>query len=632
MAVGELFLSAFIQMLLLQMSREFLDFVRQEGIQEKLNKWRKTLSRLQAVLDDAEEKQYTSRAVKEWLNDLKDLAHDVEDILDEFATEALRRKFMNENQASTSMVRNLIPDCCLASTPTTFKINTRLGEKDKEAILELLLSEKSSDTKVSVIPILGMGGIGKTTLTQHVYNDEKVQLFFDLKAGDDLNLLQVKLKENLKGKKFLVILDDIWNENYHDWTILRAPFQAGGPGSAIIITTRNQGVSSMIGTTQAYRLQVLSNDACLSLFTTHALQTEDFSMHANLKDIGEEIVRRCKGLPLADYEFEEKQLVWLWMAEGLIQLQEGEKQMEELGSQYFHNLVSRSFFQQSSENKSRFLMHDLINDLAQSIAGDTCFKMEDGSEGSNKGKISKKARHSSYVVSSFDGTKKFELLPKLQYLRVLSLSSYYITELPDSIGNLKHLHYIDLSHTLIKSLPESMTTLYNLQTLLLENCPIEKLPSTFANLLNLHHLNILNADLLEGMPPQIGKLTSLQTLSNMFVGKGTCSKVKELGPLSHLEGMLCILRLENVVESKDASDANLIGKPNLSGLMFEWCSNIIEPQDDESQHKLIELEVLDVLQPHHTLKELTIKCYGGVEFPTWLRRPSFPNMVFVFKD
>lgn len=112
-------------------------------------------------------------------------------------------------------------------------------------------------------------------------------------------MLQVKLKENLKGKKFLVILDDIWNENYHDWTILRAPFQAGGPGSAIIITTRNQGVSSMIGTTQAYRLQVLSNDACLSLFTTHALQTEDFSMHANLKDIGEEIVRRCKGLPLA---------------------------------------------------------------------------------------------------------------------------------------------------------------------------------------------------------------------------------------------------------------------------------------------------------------------------------------------
>ncbi|KAF5446798.1 hypothetical protein F2P56_032399 [Juglans regia] len=105
MAVGELFLSAFIQMLLQQMSRELLDFVRQEGIQEKLNKWSKILSRLQAVLDDAEEKQYTSRAVKQWLDDLKDLAHDVEDILDEFATEALRRKFMNENQASTSMLQ-----------------------------------------------------------------------------------------------------------------------------------------------------------------------------------------------------------------------------------------------------------------------------------------------------------------------------------------------------------------------------------------------------------------------------------------------------------------------------------------------------------------------------------------------
>jgi hypothetical protein len=199
-------------------------------------------------------------------------------------------------------------------------------EKDKEAVLELLLGEKCSDAGVSVIPILGMGGIGKTTLAQLLFNDEKVQSSFDLKAwacvsedfdavrvtkavlksvtstrcdDNDLNLLQVKLKEQLEGKKFLVVLDDLWNENYHDWTILCAPFQAGAPGSMIMITTRNQGVSSMTGTISTYHLQVLSNNACLSVFTQHALGASDFSAHPNLQDIGEKIVGRCKGLPLA---------------------------------------------------------------------------------------------------------------------------------------------------------------------------------------------------------------------------------------------------------------------------------------------------------------------------------------------
>jgi Leucine-rich repeat (LRR) protein len=294
--------------------------------------------------------------------------------------------------------------------------------------------------------------------------------------------------------------------------------------------------------------------------------------HLNLKDIGEAIVGRCKGSPLAakvlggvlrnkvdrdewekvlkskiwglpeveseiapalmlsyyhlpsnlkrcfaycsilpkDYEFEVEELVRLWMAEGLIQPREEGKQMEDLGIEYFHNLLSRSFFQKSFKDESRFLMHDLINDLAQWVAGDICFKMENRSGGNIGRQPSKKARHSSYLRDYYDGVQKFEvfydltclrtflpfrlsnrgycyltsdvplkLLPKLRRLRVLSLSGYNMSELPESIGDLKHLRFLNLSNMReIRSLPESVATLYNLQTLILEYCNnLRKLPS-----------------------------------------------------------------------------------------------------------------------------------------------------------
>jgi hypothetical protein len=461
--------------------------------------------------------------------------------------------------------------------------------------------------------------------------------FSDNCDGKDLNWLQLKLKEKLQGKKFLVVLDDLWNDDYSNWFIVRAPFLVGAPGSKIIITTRSLKVSLMTGTIQAHSLPLLSNDDCLSIFTQHALGASNFNAHSNLQDIGEKFVERCKGLPLAartlggllrtikkernewedvlkskiwdipearsgivpalmlsyhhlpshlkrcfmycsilpeDYEFKEQELILLWMAEGLIQPPEGDKQMEDLGSEYFQDLLSRSFFQQSSTKKlqhempwwnasnhssmkkPRFVMHDLIKDLAQLVAGDICFRMEDGILGSNGRRLPKKSRHSSYLGGQYNISKNFEpffelkclrtflplprprqcylthsvplqLLSELKSLRALSLSGYYIVELPDSIGDLKHLRYLDLSYTRIRGLPESTTTLCNLQTMILEGCSsLKKLPSNLGNLVNLRHLNILDTDELEGMPPQIGKLTHLQTLSNLIVGKGSCFALK----------------------------------------------------------------------------------------------------------
>ncbi|KAL7162019.1 hypothetical protein ACSBR2_042484 [Camellia fascicularis] len=176
-----------------------------------------------------------------------------------------------------------------------------------------------------------MGGVGKTTLAQFLYNDGRVDDHVDMNAWvcvsdefdvvrvtrtilkavisqgsdtmdvskKDLNQLQVKLNERLSGKKFLIVLDDVWNESYDNWDSLRSPFGYGEHGSRVIVTTRNESVSSIMQTVPIHRLQQLSDEDCWKLFVKHAFEKGDCGAHPNLERIGKEIVKKCKGLPLA---------------------------------------------------------------------------------------------------------------------------------------------------------------------------------------------------------------------------------------------------------------------------------------------------------------------------------------------
>jgi hypothetical protein len=780
--MAEAILSAFLQVLFDRMaSPEFVNFFRHrklnEGVLEKL---KIALLSVHKLREDAEDKQLTDLSVRDWLYKLKDVVYNAEDVLDEIATEALQRKLEVDFQTATSKVRNSISTFLsnfvketepkivelldklefLAKQKDVLGLKEGVGgesskrlpttslveetdifgrDDDKEKIISLLISDDAIDNKnLCVIPIVGMGGIGKTTLAKLIYKDQRVKEHFDLQAwvcvsdefdvlkvtktileeigsstnvdSNNLNLLQVRLQDKLKGMKFLLVLDDVWNEKDSDWEVLSSPFKAGAQGSAIIVTTRNDSVASIMHFVPTDHLKPLKEEDCWSLFAKHAFHDGNFGAHLELEAIGRQIVKKCEGLPLAvkaigsllrsklgidewekilkselwdspidktdilpalrlsykylpshlkqcfaycsifpkDYVFKEDEVVLLWMAEGFLK-ETRNKRMEEVGEDYFRDLASRSLLEQSSGNKSSFVMHDLVNDLAKFVSGQFTFRLEvDHSR-----EIMDKTHHLSYLRRRYDMFKKFEvlyestqlhtflalelspdrnnfyltkrvpfdLLPKLRCLRVLSLSHYQnMIELPESIVKIKHLRYLNLSSTSIKKLPESICKLCNLQTLNLSGCKdLSVLPRDMRKLINLRHLDI-SGTAIKVMPMQLGRLKCLQTLSKFIISKNSEVCVEELGKLANLRGKLSISELQNIVSPTDALKACLKDKKCLEELVLEW--NLLDTNISECKRS-----VLDNLQPHSNLKSLTINNYGAESLPDWVGHHSFSNMV-----
>ncbi|OMO73376.1 hypothetical protein CCACVL1_17289 [Corchorus capsularis] len=757
------------------------------NIKPQIEKLEAEFLQIRAMIDGAEKilfRGQNDQIYKEGLTELKDLAYELDDIVDEFETHSkmvMEPKFMISDSCNTEFnkgillkinevnprLKELEPQknrlqqqlIRMTGCDESKRMEPRLPETSsvemtahvygrdqvKKAIVHSLL-EKDDEANF-VIPIVGMGGIGKTTLAKLVYNDAHVEHHFDLLAwvcvsndfdvtgitkqmlesitsqtcnDNALNILQLKLKKELSKKRFLIVLDNVWNEDPHKWKILQSPFLRRTPGSKIIVTTRNHNVSSIMGASHAHSLEVLSHDDALSIFAQHASVPRDFEgCPPDLKKVAKKIVRKCDGLPLAaeilggllstvhiddwkdvlesgiwklpesqcdiipalrvsyhylpphlkqcfaycsifpkDYIFEEEEIILLWRAEGFLK--------DARGKQCIDNLLSRSLLQKRKIAKPGFVMHDLVHDLAQLVAGEICLRKD----GDYK-KILKHTRYLSTDREYFDiyelkGIReakhlrtilplRFSLLywllemypfdcprlrPSLEYynvlgdlrcLRVLSFKRYWgIEVLPDIFGDLKHLRYLDFSHTemnteMIRSLPESISTLYNLETLLLVECRrLKKLPAMTENLVNLHHLNLTNAYMLEGMPSNFGALTNLEFLSNFVVGKDKRSQIRELRDLSNLKGTLNISGIQNVVDPEDALKAKIADKSGLDELVLDWHSRsqIRNRKSEKKTHR----NVLVLLEPCKQLKKLGILNYRGSELAKWVGNSSLTNL------
>ncbi|XP_016716625.1 putative disease resistance protein At3g14460 [Gossypium hirsutum] len=115
--------------------------------------------------------------------------------------------------------------------------------------------------------------------------------------------------------------------------------------------------------------------------------------------------------------FRKDEVVHLWIAEGFIHQPKGMKKVEDLGSEYFHELLSQSFFQQSSVSKSCYMTHDVINDLAQYVDEELYFRLEDKVNSNEQYNVFERARHSSFIRQKYDVLRKFEPFYKTKCLR-----------------------------------------------------------------------------------------------------------------------------------------------------------------------------------------------------------------------
>ncbi|XP_058107294.1 putative disease resistance protein RGA1 [Magnolia sinica] len=356
------------------------------GVTNEIEKLSRMFTSIQAVVEDAESRRVKEEAVKVWLQKVKDVAYDVDDILDEWTTEALISQEPDEGDGycfGKEKVRSFLsPFTCFNHVVLRHKIGSRIKEaqkrlasiaeemsqlgirvaggererldtevlwdeisehgtsslvdessivgrdNDKNEVLELLLRESSEEVNKGpvVICIVGMGGVGKTTLAQMAYNDERVSSHFDVKmwvcVSDNfsvkrvtksiieaatrshceplgLDQLQYRLHEMLYAKRFLLVLDDVWSEDSEKWDRLRIPLQAGALGSRIVVTTRSGRVAAVAGSTHIHYLAVSSEEDCWLLFSHRALGHRSAEERLELEEIGREIVKMCGGSPLA---------------------------------------------------------------------------------------------------------------------------------------------------------------------------------------------------------------------------------------------------------------------------------------------------------------------------------------------
>ncbi|OMP06409.1 Disease resistance protein [Corchorus olitorius] len=628
---------------------------------EMLTRLRSVLAAVKNVAAMAEQRFEVAEHIKRWLTEVKGAAYELEFLLDDYEQQIRQvrnRKFMSscfcfftKNKIRYPIEGALRKLTRLASegdwpleTNWQSDLYARMysgtrfvglepeivgRDRERDEIIDILFS--GSKHVFQFLPILGVGGVGKTALARLVYNHERVTRNFRFKywvsLGNNLDVdlqrigevicsrkfssmndLEDGVTQELMGKKFLVVLDNLCHEESDLGIILKEWFSGASVGSAVIVTTHSTAAADSVSALQPpipFYLQPLRDADCLEMFRKVAfLPGEEMEGRQiiELSEISKILVANCRGLPLA---------------------------VKILGALLPYNGDMDDWLAAAA-----LALLELQNSTTCSVMGIGGFKFKSPDP---------ELRYCSLICESERATplrylSKTEnlqtllllsgnfvdipdtIFSRLGHLRVLDFSQSGIHELPASFGALKHMRYLDLSRTYIRKIPESIGNLKYLKTLELSHCyNLEQLPETAPQLTKLVNLGVLSCCSLTYFPSGIGKLKLLKKLPIFVLGKRSdCATLNELSGLDLME-KLEIKNLENVTNDADARDAKLSEKVSLHSLELSWGRNgHMNPQ--------MSAKILEYLSPPENLTEFCLKGYKGSWFPSWMNQ-GLPNLL-----
>ncbi|KAL4600998.1 hypothetical protein ACB092_11G239900 [Castanea dentata] len=692
------------------------------NLKDDIEKLNDTVLTISAVIQDAEEKQQHNNQVRVWLKRLNDALYEADDLLDDISTEALRREVMTRNKKAKEVriffsksnqlafglkmghkvkamnerldaIKNIkgfhlderpvetqVGGYRVRETHSFVRTEEVIGrDNDKEEIIKILL-DPNVEESVLILPIVGLGGLGKTTLAQLIFNDREIQNHFEQKlwvcVSDDfevkvivkkilecahnkkqeeieLNTLINNLKNEIDGKRYFLVLDDVWNEDPQKWLKLKSLLMSGARGSRMLVTTRINKVAEITKTIQPYTLEGLDEKKSWSLFKQFAFANEQDSLNSNIRKIGMEILERCKGVPLAirtigsllyfkntekewlsfkdselskvpqkendilptlrlsydhlpsylkqcfaycclfpkDYEIHKPTLIQMWMAQGFIRPLNQNQCLEDVGQEYIMNLLWRSFFQEVEKDGRGNILHFKMHDLMHDLA-----KLVAGSYNttcnSEKEIIDEKILHASF------GRKSLSQIPTSLF-KASRIRTFMVQ------GQSRDLH---------KSIYDSkiVASFKFIRLLDLHRMGIITVPNSIGKLKHLRYLDLSGNNAIRMLPSTITRLHNLQTLK--LFGCDSITKLPsdftklvnlrllEISTLTHIPR-----GLKQMTSLQDLSVIEMN-----TGSCFKRNSGLKE-LNELSELKFLKVEKLDL---HN---------YGGVEFPKQMS--SFTNLV-----
>ncbi|KAL3506742.1 hypothetical protein ACH5RR_032124 [Cinchona calisaya] len=583
------------------------------GLKKDLHKLRESWTMILAVLLDAERRQVAEEAVKLWLEKLETVAFDADNVLDEFNYHVIKQRkvcfffsFLKPVACCVKMVKKIreinVDLKRINEEAKDFGLLSQIGSRANTSLLlpstsRLVINRETDSSKacscfvgrdddvskilekltektreiVCVVPIVGMGGIGKTTLARRIFNDQKTQNQFDKRiwvcVTENFNMNRLfglileslgekveeesrearvkKLQKVLEGKTYLLVLDDVWNDDFGLWDDFVGSLKGINKtkGNFILVTTRKQQVAYIMATSSSpYFLGKLSDDECWLIFKEKAFGGGE--VLEEFQAIGLEIAQKCRGLALAasilggtlcnkgreewlsvlkvgfhdlsenesnvmqilklsldnlpsaslkrcfaycsifskDFVMQRDQLIQLWMAEGFLYPLTRSMEMEELGYMFFNILLQNGLFQDVERDESGNICSCKMHDLVHDLAQSISRSTTTGMQDSRRDEDAMNPVR--YLALGDCGEQIPSILnERFRYIRTL-FSEYNIS---NNVSYFICLRVLNLSSTDVNMLPKSIGKMSHLRYLDLSDTPIELCQTLLATFTTCRH-------------------------------------------------------------------------------------------------------------------------------------------------